>query len=207
MPFPYRNFNPETDFGPMVRLRQEAEAHDQTGEPVTEQALSAQLELPDHQPERDRWIIPHPAEPERLIGYAMTWFRPVTSKAYLELVIHPGWRRQGLGTSLLAQACQHARSLGATRISVFASQSHPGPGLFLQRNGFNPQGAYTGLAGPLPEDLPSPDWPAGWQVRPYSQNPDVEQLARAMTDCYDGHMGPQRGQPRPDSRMDAALGS
>ena len=55
-----RPFRPDADVLPLVRLLAEIEAVDRSGEALTEAELRVYLDVPQHDPETDRWVVEHP---------------------------------------------------------------------------------------------------------------------------------------------------
>ena len=180
----YRQFNPEDDLARLLTLRQAVEAADQEGNAASIEALRAQLSLPGHDPARDRSVAVDAANPEALVGYYLVWAPPGEQSAQMNVVVHPDWRRQGIGSALLGQALDRLRQLGAAQAVVYAHQAHPAAGAFLRAHGFQPAGAYTEMRAPGDQRLPPVVWPYGYQVRSYAQVQDLAILTQAFNECY-----------------------
>lgn len=54
----------------------------------------------------------------------------------LNLAVEPAARRTGIGSRLLAEALEHARSAGARRVFLEVRESNHGARAFYERNGF-----------------------------------------------------------------------
>lgn len=184
--FTLRPFDPQRDIPALLRLRLEVEAADLTGADTREETIRAQLSLPGHDPARDRWVVDSPGQDGFILGYGLAWRPPETDAAQVNVIVHPGWRRQGLGGQLMARALAHARFLGAAQAIGYAS---PASAPFLSGQGFSLAGTYTELRAPVPSNLPLPGWPSGWQVQPYSKVQDLALLTDAMNRCYAGLWG------------------
>ena len=180
----FRPFSPSDDLPRLLRLRLAVEAADQQGDQTSEEALRAQLSLPGHDPARDRTVALDPADPDSLIGYNLAWLPPGGDTAQANIIVHPAWRQQGLGSTLLAQALSQARQLGAAQVVIYAHQSHPAAGTFLRKHGFQPAGAYTELRASAEKRLPPTVWPYGYTVRSYAEVQDLAILTQAMNECY-----------------------
>jgi mycothiol synthase len=189
MTFLIRNFSPANDIDALLQLRRIAEDIDHEGTQVDEQALRAQLRLPGHDPDHDRWVISAPDDPAMLIGAALVWLPPDSQTVRLNIIVHPDFRQQGLGSQLYDRAAERACALGGQNIQAYVSTRNPHAEAFLKKHGFERQGAYHELRRELPEHLPSPVWPYGYQVRSYAEVQDLPLLTYAMNVCYEGLWG------------------
>lgn len=99
----FRHFNSETDIPRLARLLTEAELLDASGEDISEATLREQLTWPGHDPSQDRWIVdmqsPFDTDP-LLIGFASVLKVPQNVHADITVVVHPQWRREGIGSEL-----------------------------------------------------------------------------------------------------------
>ena len=180
----FRSFNPQDDIPRLLHLRLAVEAVDHEGADNTEENLRAQLALPGHDPARDRTVALDPADPQTLVGYNLVWLQSGSQVAQANVIVHPTWRRQGIGSALLEQALAHLRQLGATQAVIYAHQAHPAAGAFLRAHGFQPAGAYTEMRAPADRRLPPVVLPYGYQVRPYTEVQDLAILTQAFNECY-----------------------
>ncbi|OGO31066.1 MAG: hypothetical protein A2136_07245 [Chloroflexi bacterium RBG_16_54_11] len=184
-----RAISPDRDIPRILSLRHAAEAVDQEGIEINEQTLRAQLELPGHDPLRDRWVIDtpdyHPEDGDpSLIASALIRQAPGSDEAEAFIVVHPDWRHQGVGGLLLTRIIGRARQLDAQSIQVFANNKHKGAARFLQEHGFVAQGAYTELRLPAEVRLPPVIWPFGYSMRRYDEVQDISILTQAMNLSY-----------------------
>lgn len=184
-----RPFDIDRDIPPILHLRAEVEAVDQEGTQVSEEALRSQLSLPGHDPAHDRWVLPSPTEPEKLAGYSLVWVHPTETVAYMNVIVHPAWRRQGAGSALLKLALERAKVLGAKQAAINANEKNLVSSAFLQKHGFQKKGAYNEMRVPADVQLPMPIWPYGYQVRTYSEVQDLDLLTQAMNRSYEGLWG------------------
>ena len=100
-----RPFRLDADVPPLLQLLTEVEAIDK-GELLSEEQMRLYLSLPTHNPETDRWVIEHPEDADTLIAHAELYLPSETDDrrvAYGTLVVHPQWRRQGLGSTLFSK--------------------------------------------------------------------------------------------------------
>ena len=186
-----RPFSTSQDIPAILRLRMEAEVVDQEGYQVDEQALRAQLRLPGHDPHKDRWVIVSPDDPNMLIGSCLVWLPPDTDLVKMNLLIHPAWRQQGLGSLLLTHAMERSRAMGGKSIQAFGSTRSPEVEAFMLKHGFHKEGAYRLMNQQIPDRLPSAVWPYGYRLSTYAEVKDLSLLTYAMNVCYEGLWGHQ----------------
>ena len=191
MTFLIRPFSATSDIPALLRLRSEAEAVDQEGSLVDEEGLRAQLRLPGHDPSQDRWVIPDPENPAALIGSALVWLPPDSTTVKLNIMIHPAWRQQGLGSQLFVRTVKRSRALGGQFLQAYVNTKNQGPEAFLRKHGFEYEGAYHEMRQAMPTRLPTAVWPYGYQVRAYAEVQDLSALTYAMNVCYEGLWGHQ----------------
>src|SRR5262245_778496 len=59
-----------------------------------------QMRWPGHNPAQDRWVAELAYAPNYFIGYVYTFMRP-PQESVVQVIVHPAWRRRGLGSALL----------------------------------------------------------------------------------------------------------
>ncbi len=185
--FSFRPFDPANDLVRLFKLRNEVEHFDQEGIPVTLEALKAGLQVPGHDPVRDRLLAVKKENPSLVIGYSAIW--PSVEDADLQIIVHPAYRRLGIGAGLLRRNLVHARELSTRQVNAYASGKNAAANAFLMATGFIRKGAYTELRALAHADLPQADFPPGFTIKPYSEVNDQAALTNAMTDCYAGLCG------------------
>jgi mycothiol synthase len=179
-----RSFLTDQDIPRLLALFAAVEATDNTGNLVTEQSFRQQLESPGHDPLKDRWVVEAPGNPSELIGSALVRAAQAADVSEANILVHPAWRRQGIGSMLLSRVVERSRQLGSTGLQIFASSSHPAAPAFLQKHAFVAQGAYTELRLKENVHLPPVIWPYGYIMRPYDEVQDLSILAQAMNLSY-----------------------
>jgi mycothiol synthase len=179
-----RSFSPDLDIPRILSLRVSIEAVDHEGIEISEQAFRAQLNLPGHDPVHDRWVIEAPDDPSSLIAYALVGLSTRAEIADANIIVHPDWRRIGVGSVLLSRVIGRARQLEAGAVQIFAHTRHIAAPSFLKKHSFEAQGAYTILSLSSDVQLPPVIWPYGYTLRPYSEVQDVSILTQAMNLCY-----------------------
>jgi mycothiol synthase len=179
-----RSFAPDKDIPKLLSLYSSIEAVDHNGLEINELALRAQLNLPGHDPLNDRWVVDAPDGSLALIASCVVSVAPGSGLAEANILVHPNWRRRGIGTSLLSKVVERTRQREAGAIQIYANIRHPAAPLFLQKHGFVAQGAYTILSLSSDVQLPPVIWPYGYTMRPYSEVQDISILTQAMNLCY-----------------------
>jgi mycothiol synthase len=179
-----RSFSPAHDIPRVLFLYRAVEASDRNGMDTSEQAIRANLEIPGHDPGKDRWVVEVPEDAEPLIASALIQISPQIKVADANIIVHPDWRRRGIGSDLLTKVQHRAAELNVGAIQIFANTHHPAAAGFLQKRGFIAQGAYTELRLAQGIKLPPVLWPYGYIMRPYSAVQDISILTEAMNLFY-----------------------
>lgn len=183
--FRVRNFQQPDDISRLLTLLMDAESIDMSGEDISETTVHAQLEVPEHDLQRDHWVIEHPHEPHVLIGQAAIYIAAKDTgslTAEVNLVVHPRWRRRGLGSALFSSVLNRARDLGANTIRLYADPQHVPSVQFLTKKCFSPVAAYSEMRSTLLHHDPS--LPDGFTILPYTAVNDPSFLTTAYNTCY-----------------------
>src|SRR5919198_839423 len=192
----FRHYNLEgsDDFRCLARLLQVVEAYDQDGEDVSETNLLASLKWSGHDPQKDRWLAFHPNQPDEVIGYTFI-FSQSPQRAVLHVVVHPDWRRRGLGKALLERSLKRAHELGIQQVLSNANAKNQTANAFLQRYRYQLAGSAWSLHLPADQPVAEPEWPAGFTVRRYIEDPDLKRLATVLNRSYADHWGHSENTP------------
>ena len=191
--FVIRPFALDTDLSRLVRLRNEMEAVDQTDNGISEDELRVRLTVPHSDPARDRWVVEEPDNPDRLIADSMTGKDPLATEGWISIWVHPDWRRQGLGSALLARQIARARELGAEYVTSGTNDRVPAGDAFLRKHGFYPTTTWINMQTPARLALAEPVWAAGYSVRTYAEVQDLPTLNLALNRGFIGHWGHHEG--------------
>ncbi|MBV7327512.1 GNAT family N-acetyltransferase [Chloroflexi bacterium TSY] len=182
-PFTVRLFRPEKDIPAMLDLRVEVEAIDQIGNDTTEESFRATLNWGGHDPSRDRWVAEAPDDPTKFIAYAWV-FAQSQERVVTNVVVHPAWRRRGIGSTLVAYTQKRAREYGANHVTGGSFGTDQAASAFLTHHGFVVAGRNRFFKAPADVPLSDVIWPDGYQVRPFADVQDLSVLVAAQNRSY-----------------------
>ncbi len=180
----FRSFTPSQDIPRLLSLYAEVEATDHTGLEPGEATLGAQLEEPGQDQRWDCWVVELPENPQRLVGSAMVRLSATTQTADGNILVHPEWRRQGIGSRLLSHIIDRAHEQQAEALTGFADTRLTATSAFLRKHGFTPRGAYTEMRLAEGKRLPPVIWPFGYTVCSYAEVQELATLTQAMNLSY-----------------------
>jgi mycothiol synthase len=88
------------------------------------------------------------------------------------VLVHPAWRRRGLGAALLAQVEARARAEGGRYLDMMVAGEHEAGSRFLEANHF--RAVHYGWQMILPDihSAPGPAWPSGYHTRTFVPGQD-----------------------------------
>lgn len=194
---PNLKVRPDADVLPLVRLLAEIEAVDRSGEALTEAELRAYLDVPQHNPETDRWVAEYP-DGGSLVAQAALYLpsdaddRRVADGA---LSVHPEWRRRGLGSDLFGQLeTRLQRADDVEHLRFYFDPQFEGSTSFAAARGFsaNPADNYTALHAVLADVTGTPVLPDGFTLRSYSEVDHLPTLVEALNRSFAGLFGHHR---------------
>ena len=188
-----RNYHPG-DLEPLVDLINESDAVDKQERGVTLAEMEHRLGFPNRHPETDCFLA---WDGDRLVGWSDMFLRPgdgrVDHSIYNWGVVHPGWRRRGLGRQLLERAYHRATDylpqLGAGRVNFFAytGDGEHGRRALFEAFGLEPVRYWLDLERSLDGDLPPVELPAGVRLRAFDPQRDVEEVWRVDSLAFRDH--------------------
>jgi mycothiol synthase len=178
--FTIRHYIPEQDLSALARMLTEIESIDRDGEDTSEEYLRASLAWPNYRPEQDVWV----AETEgKLIGYGVAFEQP-SQNCTIYVVVHPSYRRKGLGSQLLELTLNRALDIGSRNILVYANEHNNASNQFLIAHNFQPVGSSGSLKLEADAETSPAEFPKGFTLKRYSEVSDPLVLLQALDDCY-----------------------
>jgi len=184
----YRQLDLQGDLAAVVRLLQEIEQADQSGERVTEVTLHEQLTWSGQDPTLNTWVVALP-DSTSLVGYGMIQKTATDPNADLYVAVHPSWRRQGIGTHLFAHLLARASELKTRALRAYVSVQNKEANLFVCAQGFEPVSTFTRLSLTDMPTFPALALPQGFTTRTYDQLERVELYTEALNRGYEGYWG------------------
>ena len=185
--FSIRHYIPEKDLHSLHLMLTGIESIDRDGEDTSEEYLLASLQWTNYRPAQDVWV----AEADgKLVGYGVAFEQP-SGQCTIYLVVHPDYRKQGLGSQLLELTLNRAYEVGSKYILVYANEHNAGSNVFLKKRGFQKVGSSGSLKAPASINIPAPEFPAGWVLKTYSEVNEPRTLLHALNMCYQGMWGHQ----------------
>jgi mycothiol synthase len=119
-----------------------------------------------------------------LVGYAHLDLTDVVEGASAELVVHPSFRRRGIGAALVGQLVGLTSDM---RLRLWAHGSHPAAAELASRLGFHRGRALWQMRRSLFAPLPSPAFPDGVVVRTFVPGQDEERWVELNNAAFASH--------------------
>lgn len=189
-----RPFQVDTDVKPLLRLLAEVEAVDDSGEALTEAELRVYLDVPQHDPETDRWVVEHPDGASLIAQAALYEPSDVDDRRVADgmLSVHPGWRRRGLGRALFSSLEARLQAAdNVERLRFYLDPRHEGSAIFAEARGLlpNPADTHTAMQAVLADVTETPMLPEGFTFRSYNEVDHVPTLIEALNRSFAGLVG------------------
>jgi mycothiol synthase len=188
-----RTYRPE-DMPALVTLTNEADACDKMERATTLAETEHDMATPNYCPETDCFLA---RENGRLVGFADIFMRvgDAESTCYSWGLVHPEWRRRGLGLRLMETIYQRATKRldeierGTVHFQGGARSEEIGRRALFEAFGMQPVRYFVNLARPLNGDLPAVEIPAGYRLRPFERERDTETVWRVENTAFRDHWG------------------
>lgn len=192
-----RNYRRE-DLPSLVTLINEADAHDKLERSTTLKELEHEMGFPTVSPETDCFLA---WAGERLVGQADMYLRkgdPTMDKEitiYCWGVVHPEWRRRGVGQRLLEAAYRRGEEyLAEIEVETVHFQSNTRDveedrKALYEGFGMRPARYSVNLARPVNGNLPPVTVPEGYRLRSFDLARDAEAAWRVDNDAFRDHWG------------------
>ena len=195
--FLIRHYVPEKDLVPLSQMLTEIEAIDHDGEDTSEQYLRNALSWHNYRPDQDVWV----AELDgKLVGYAVALEQPARHCTVYG-VVHPSYRRIGLGSHLMAQTLERARECDSQDILVYANEHNQASNSFLRQHQFRRVGSSGVMKAPASLETPTYEFPPGFMLKRYSEVNEPRILLEALDFCYLDMWGHQHNDKRSEEEL------
>jgi mycothiol synthase len=184
------------DVPALVGLINEADAIDKLERATTVQEMEHELSFPTAHPETDCTLA---WDGEKLVGYADLYVRAGDAGTdgiiYCWGVVHPQWRRHGLGRRLLEAAYTRASAYedqiaeGRINFQCSARDVEQGRRALYESFGMESVRYFVNLARPLDGNLPAVSLPEGIRLRAFDPERDAETVWRVDDSAFRDHWG------------------
>ncbi len=196
-----RNYRPN-DLRALVALINEADAIDKLERATTLEEMEHEMTFPTASPQTDCFLA---WEGDRLVGYTDLYVRKgdadldTESTIYCWGVVHPHWRRRGLGRRLLeaaySRATDYLAEIEVDRVNFHctAREVEEDRKALYESMGMEPVRYSVNLARSINGDLPSLLVPDGYRLRTFDPERDAETVWRVDNIAFRDHWGHTEG--------------
>lgn len=195
--FTIRHYNALLDLSNLSRMLTEIESVDRDGEDTSEEYLLASLQWPNYRPDKDVWVAELDGQ---LVGYGVALEQPAQN-CTLYVAVHHAQRRKGLGSQLLELVLSRAREVGSKTLLIYANERNLASNLFLKKHGFASVGSSGAMQASATLEIPAFDFPAGFQIKKYSEVKNPQVLLSALNHCYLNMWGHQHNDNPSDEEL------
>jgi mycothiol synthase len=190
-----QNYRPE-DLAALVDLINKADAFDRLERATTLEEMEHEMSWPDSFPETDCFLA---WDHGHLVGYADFFMGKGESGPwstfYTGGVVHPRWRRQGVGQRLLETLYQRASERldevqgKPVYFQASARDVEEDRKALFRGFGLEPVRYFVNLARPIDNGLPPAVMPTGYRLRTFDPTHDVERVWRLDNLAFQDHWG------------------
>jgi mycothiol synthase len=173
------------DIEAIARLHRASEPVDHAGRARDAVAVLRRWRRPEGRMDEDCLV----AEAQgTLVGYAMRSMITGTDQCVVHGVVHPGWRRRGVGRQLLDRTAEDARLAGARTLDVRARDDEASVVAFCEAVGLRLVRRWLRMwIEPLRP--PSFPFPAGYGWRHFRPRHDEPAYSQLVTETFGDHWG------------------
>ena len=184
----YRERDPES----LVELINAADAVDQRERGTSLQELRERFGLPTLKPEENVFVAQASGQ---VVGYVQLRLEKGKAESifHTDGVVHPEWRRRGIGRRLMQRAHQRAQErLGEVVSETVYFDAHcesveAGRVALFEGFGMRPVRYFWDMSYALLEDIPEPQFPPGITVRTWVRGQDDEATLAAFNEAFADH--------------------
>jgi mycothiol synthase len=190
-----RNYRPN-DLPALVALINDADAVDKLERATTLQEMEHEMSFPTAHPETDCFLA---WDDDRLVGHTDLYAREgdaqIDGTIYCWGVVHPLWRRRGVGRRLLEaayrRASEYAAGSEADRVYFQCNTRdvEEDRQALYQEFGMEPVRYFVNLVRPLNGNLAPVEVPAGIRVRTFDPEGDIETVYQVDNEAFRDHWG------------------
>ncbi|HNT05443.1 MAG TPA: GNAT family N-acetyltransferase [Anaerolineae bacterium] len=185
-----RSYDP-TDLPALAELINTADRVDNAGRAMTERALAEWLNRPSVEPARDLFLA---CVGRTLVGYVLAERRPETELDRIGAIgiVHPAWRRRGVGEALMVHIEQHALGKKADKplfLEMVTRESVAGAAELACSLGMRPVRYFSYMQCSDLGKYAEPTLPAGIRFRLLDPSRDVQSFTAAYNDAFSDHWG------------------
>jgi len=186
-----RNYR-ERDLEPLVELINAADAVDQLEWGTSLQELRERFALPTLKPEENVFVAQAGGQ---VVGYTRLRLEKGKAESVFKTdgVVHPEWRRQGIGRRLLRRAHRRAEERLGEVVSetvYFDTDCESGEAgriALFESFGMRPARYFLDMAYAPLENIPEPQFPPGIAVRTWVRGQDDEATLAAFNEAFADH--------------------
>jgi mycothiol synthase len=124
----------------------------------------------------------------RLVGSLET-FANGDERLNADIYVHPDLEGTTLAPTLLQISEDDARARGLSRITNGVLQNDRHATMLLDREGYTPVRHFYRMTRELGDDVPEPDWPEGFELRPFDLERDGEKVHAAVEEAFEHEWG------------------
>jgi mycothiol synthase len=190
-----RNYRPE-DLEALVNLVNEADAVDGLERATTLETLEHEMNWPNYDAAADCFLAWHNGD---LLGYGDFFLRNANGHGesifYTWGIVHPRWRRQGLGRTLLEALYQRATERlaevkhGPVYFQGSGRESERDRKALFEGFGMQRVRYFVNMARPINNGLPPVEMPPGFRLRRFDPARDVESVWQVDVQAFQDHWG------------------
>jgi len=190
-----RNYRPD-DLESLVALINESDEYDQLERATTVEQMEHEMTWPNYCPETDCFLA---RKNGWLVGYADFFLRKGTDGSesifYTWGMVHPRWRRLGVGRRLMEALYRRAMEYlpeiesGPAYLQANTRDVEEDRRALFQDMSMEPVRYFVNMVRPIDNGLPPVEMPEGFRLRPFDPARDLETVWRVDIESFKDHWG------------------